>query len=62
MTVNTEEELANQIHDALYGDDNRQVGLSIGPVKNKYFSVFIPATGETYIVSVHNLVERKNKD
>ena len=67
MAVNNEKELTELVRQALYvcdgmNDTAERITLSIGPAKDRHFTVFDPGSGETYIVSVYNLTERKNKD
>jgi len=67
MAVSNEKELIDLVREALYVCDgingtSDSMSLAIGPAKDRHFTVFDPDSGETYIVSVHNLVERKNKD
>lgn len=67
MSVSNEKELIDLVRETLSVCDgmngtSARMSLSIGPAKDRHFTVFDPDSGETYIVSVHNLVERKNKD
>ena len=62
MAVKNENELISRVREALIIDDSGRVGLAIGPVRERHFTVFDEESGETYIVSVHNLVVRKNSE